>query len=134
MKTYLYIPFLLVLLGCLSVSERQDWMFVESCGGLTVRGQDKNPNYLNLSGDVSGLYEFSAKPTIQNSALAVKKVKSIIKPNEIQIYVTTCLISKKYNSSKIFGVKINGVLKGKNKVYYLNKNGSKHFLKEVNIY
>jgi hypothetical protein len=107
---------------------------MESVGGLTVGGQDKNPNWLNIKGDVSGLHEYSKKPTRMNSGLAVKKVEKFIKNSNIQIYVVTTLASDKYSDSKIYGIEIKGLKKGKYLVQYLNSDNSIVDLNEVEIY
>jgi len=107
---------------------------MKSVGGLSVGLQDKNPNLLRISGDVSGLKAFSHKPTGLNSCLAVKKVEAIVKDSLIQIYVVTTLYSDSYNSSEITGVNIRGAKRGKYMVQYLNPDGSVVYLREVEIY
>ena len=125
---------LLLLASCAAAtSQRQDWKFIESVGGLYVGGQDKNPNWLNIRGDVSGLQEFSNKPTTINSGLAVKNVEKIIKGTKIQIYVVTTLVSGKYPDSKIYGIDIKGIKKGKYVVQYLNPDNTIVDLKEIEI-
>lgn len=117
-----------------ATAQHQDWKFIESVGGLTIGGQDKNPNWLNIRGDVTGLTEYSTKPTLLNSGLAVKKVYKKVVDSRIQIYVVTTVISKKYSETKIYGVNIAGIKKGKYLIQYLNSDGSTVDLKEVEIY
>lgn len=135
MKKTIYITLLFLIIGCSVVtSQRQDWKFMESVGGLSVGRQDKNPDWLIIRGDVSGTQEFSSKPTIMNSALAVKAVERIVKDSKIQIYVVTTLVSDKYSDPRIYGVKIPDVKKGKYMVQYLNPDDTVVDLKEVEIY
>lgn len=101
------------------------------CGGLTVAGQDKNPDWLIVRGDVSGLAEYSTKPTLINSGISVKEVKKKVNKSQIQIYVITTLTSKKYPDPTIYGVDITGIKKGKYVIQYLNPDGSVIDLKEV---
>lgn len=139
-KTYVLNIFLLLsLISCSGVinsatAQHQNWKFIESVGGLNIGAQDKNPNWLNIRGDVSGLTEYSTKPTLLNSGLAVKEVNKKIVDSRIQIYVVTTVISKKYSQTKIYGVNITGVKKGKYLIQYLNPDGSTVDLKEVEIY
>lgn len=125
---------LILLTGCSVVSDHQSWEFMQQVGGLLVVGQDKNPNWLIIRGDISGLKEFSNKPTRVNSALALKEVKRGISGTNIQIYVVTTLISDKYNKTEITGVNISGAKKGKYMVQYLNPDNSVVNLKEVEIH
>ncbi len=124
---------LLLVSSCSVFSEHRDWSFVESAGGITVGGQDKNPNWLIIRGDVSGVKEFSTKPTAINSAIALKSLEHIVKKNVIQIYVVTTLTSEKYHLTEISGINISGVKKGIYKVQYLNPDNSVVELKEVVI-
>ena len=126
--------FALVLSSCSVAEERRDWGFIQSVGGLVVGGQDKNPNWLILRGDVSGLYEFTTKPTQLNSALALKSVNASITENAINVYVTTTVISKKYNATKIEGVNISSAKSGTYTVQYINKDGSVVKVGNVTIY
>ena len=107
---------LILLIGCSVISERKDWNFIEKVGGLTVAGQDKNPNWLIIRGDVSGLREFSTKPSQVNSALAVKSVERKITNSTIQIYVVTTVVSEKFPGTEISGVDISDVNAGTYKV------------------
>ena len=123
MKNIIWI-FILILCSCSVVEERQDWSFIESVGGINVGAQDKNPNWLILRGDVSGLHEFSVKPTQLNSALALKSVEASADNPAINLYVTTTVISKKFSTTKIEGADISSVKAGQYTVQYLNKDGS----------
>jgi len=135
MKKAIYITLLFFITACSTVmSQRQDWKNIESVGGLSVAGQDKNPNWLIIRGDVSGLQEFSNKPTTMTSVLTVKKVNAIIKDSYIQIYVITTLVCKKYPDPKIYGVKIPKIKPGKYMVQYLNPDNTVVNLKEIEIY
>lgn len=133
MKLLTTLLIFLTLSSCV-VSERQDWSFMQSVGGLSVVGQDKNPSWLIIRGDVSGLKKFSTKPTLINSALAVKSVEAEVKDSKIQIYVVTTLISKKYSTTEISGVGISGIKPGTYMVQYLNQDGSAVDLEEIIIY
>ena len=116
------------------MSEHRDWTFIQQTGGLVVAGQDKNPNWLLLRGDVSGLYEFSEKPTLVNSAIALKEVKAKYKENKIQVYVVTTLVSDKYKETEITGVNISGLKSGQYTVQYLNPDKTTIDLKTIEIY
>lgn len=119
--------------GCAS-AEHQSWDFIQKVGGLTVVGQDKNPSWLIIHGDISGLKEFSVKPTLLNSALAIKSVEAIVRDTKIQIYVVTTPASKMYPDTEIRGVGISGIKKGTYMVQYQNPDNSTIDLKEVTIY
>lgn len=123
----------LVLIGCFA-SEHRDWSFMQAVGGITVVGQDKNPDWLILRGDISGLREFSNKPTQINSALALKKVEAEIHDSTIQIYVITTLLSDSNRGTEISGVSISGAKKGRYMVQYKNQDGTTVDLREVSIY
>ena len=133
MRSVLIIISCMFLLGC-PLSEHRDWSFMQKVGGLSVGGQDKKPDWLIIRGDISGLKEFSVKPTQMNSALAVKSVESIVRDSVIQIYVVTTVISEKYSTTEIAGVNLSGVKKGKYMVQYLNPDNTTVNLKEVRIY
>lgn len=131
------LPFLLLLTfaGCSAITaQHQDWDFIQSVGGLSVGGQDKNPQWLIIRGDVSGLQEFSVKPTQINSALAVKRVKSIVSDTSIQFYVVTTVISRKNCDTNIHGFDISGIKKGTYRLQYLNPDRTTIDLKEIEIY
>jgi len=138
-KFYLLITISIIpMAGCSGIineatAQRQDWEFMESVGGLSVAGQDKNPNWLIIRGDVSGLKEYSTKPTLVNSGIVVKEVRKKIKKSQIQIYVITTLVSKKHSDPKIYGVSIAEAKKGKYKIQYLNPDGSTVDLQEIEI-
>ena len=106
---------------------------MEKVGGLTKVGQDKNPGWLIIRGDVSGLNKFSHKPVLVNSALTVKEVGKKITDSMIQIYVVTTITSDKYPSPEISGVDISGIEKGTYRVEYLNSDGSSVYLSDVEI-
>jgi len=132
MRRLFILLIILPLFGCVA-SERRDWSFMQSVGGLTVAGQDKNPNWLILRGDISGLKKFSTKPTQVNSALALKSVEAKIHDSKIQIYVVTTLISERYSTTEISGVNISGAKKGTYMIQYLNPDNSTVDLKKVVI-
>jgi hypothetical protein len=136
-RTILYrslqIFLIIVLSGCSVISEHRDWNFVQQVGGLTVIGQDKNSNWLILRGNVSGLKEFSHKPTLVNSALVVKEVGKKITTSKIQIFVVTTITSEKYPSPEITGIDITGIAIGTYQVEYLNPDGSSVYLSDVEI-
>jgi len=132
MRALITILFCSSLIGC-AASERRDWAFMQSVGGLSAAVQDKNPSWLIIRGDVSGLKEFSTKPTQMNSALAIKSVEAKVRDSRIQIYVVTTLISKKYSTTEINGVDISGVKRGTYTVQYLNPDNSTVDLNEVII-
>ena len=124
---------MLTLSGCSNVSEHRDWEFIQQVGGLSIIGQDKNPNWLIIRGDVSGLKEFTQKPTWVSSVLAVKNVEKIVDENTIKIYVVTTVVSKKYPNSEIFGINITGVKEGTYKIQYLNPDNTVIDLKQIYI-
>lgn len=130
----LFCCFAFILSSCSVADERRDWSFIQSVGGMVVGAQDKNTNWLNLRGDVSGFHEFTTKPTQLNSALALKSVNASVDGGAINLYVTTTIISKKYNSTKIEGVNIASVKAGQYAVQYLNSDGSLVKIGNVTIY
>ncbi len=107
---------------------------MQAVGGLTVAGQGKNPGWLIIHGDVSGLKEFSNKPTQLNSALAVKRVEAGVHDSTIQIYVLTTLVSDRNKNTEISGVQIPVELKGRYMVQYKKPDGTTVDLKEVTFY
>jgi len=120
------------LYGC-TAGEHRSWEFIQKVGGLNLVGQDKDPGWLIVRGDVSGLQEFSTKPTQLNSALAVKKVEAVVRDKRIQIFVVTTLAGKMYPSSEIRGADISGIKRGTYLVQYLNPDNSTVDLREINI-
>ncbi len=133
MRIFIYC-LVLILSSCSVMKERQDWDFIQSVGGMVVGAQDKDPNWLILQGDISGLHEFTTEPTLVNSALALKSVNASVDGDAINLYVTTTIISKKYNSTKIEGVNIVSVKVGQYTVQYLNRDGSVVKIGNVTIY
>ncbi len=125
---------MLFLASCSVASEHRDWTFMKSVGGLIVVGQDKNPNWLIVRGDVSGLKEFSSKPTLINSALAFESIEHEVSDSKIRFFVVTTLISEIHSSTEISGFNISGIKKGKYQIQYLNPDNSVVDLKEVEIY
>tara|TARA_B100000767_G_scaffold269173_1_gene290606 strand:+ start:1158 stop:1562 length:405 start_codon:yes stop_codon:yes gene_type:complete len=134
MKSISIVLTILLISACSVIETHQDWGFMQRVGGLTVAGQDKNPNWLIVRGDVSGFKYFSVKPTQVNSALALKYIEAEIKESTIELYVVTTLISDKYNRTEINGVDISGIKKGEYLVRYLNPDNSTVDLKKVSIY
>lgn len=122
-----------LLLSCSVVADRKDWDFIQSVGGIRLGGQDKNPDWLILRGDVSGLHEFTVKPKQVNSALALKKVSLLRENNELNIFIVTTLISSKCSNTAIEGVDISGIPEGDYIVQYKNMDGSVSNLGEVTI-
>ena len=138
MKKLSILLFSLIAAACspilnVAMSEHRDWDFMKSVGGLTVGVQDKNPDWLIIRGDVSGLAQYSTKPTTINSALTVMDVRKNVEGTNIQVYVVTTLACEKYPDPKIYGVSIKGVKEGRYLVQYLNPDGSVVDLKEVTI-
>ncbi len=125
---------LILLTSCSSFSEHRDWAFMEKVGGLIVAGQDKNPNWLILRGDISGLKSFSADTSQLNSALAIESIESEIIKSTIQVYVVTTAISNRNSKTEISGVDISGTKPGAYEVVYLNPDGSTVHLKDIVVY
>ena len=107
---------------------------MERVGGLIVVGQDKSSDWLIIRGDVSGLREFSHKPKLVNSALAVKEIGKKVSDSKLQIFVVTTIASDRYPSSEIVGVDISDIARGTYQVEYLNPDGSSVYLRDVNIH
>jgi len=124
---------MLTLSGCSNISEHCDWEFIQQVGGLSIVGQDKNPNWLIIRGDISGSKEFTQKPTLMNSGLAVKNVEKIVDKNTIKIYVIITDVSRKHPNTEIFGINITGVKEGTYKVQYLNPDNTVIDLKQICI-
>jgi hypothetical protein len=93
-----------VALGCgmaVVTSEQRDWNFIQSVGGLAVGEPQKlaDGNYrLPINCDVSGLKQVTIKPTLINSALAVRETGCAVRGQTIQLWVKTCVLDAKHNS------------------------------------
>jgi len=108
---------------------------IQSVGGLRVDNpvtQDDGSVFLPVVCNVSGLEAITVKPTTLNSGLVVRKIKSKVLQNKIQIQVVTCVVDKKHTSiSK--GVSLGKIKPGTYQVEYLNPNKSTIKLRKIEI-
>lgn len=76
---------LLALSGCSVNIESQSWHFVQSVGGITVGTPVRVDRdwVLPINADVSGLKEFTVKPTTMNSGMACRSLKVSIEGSAI---------------------------------------------------
>ena len=122
--------------GLISIftSDHRDWTFIQSVGGLFV-GNPKHLEsdnwYLPIDCDVSGIRTITIKPTTVNSALVVRKIKTKVKLNTVQIWVITSVADKQNISSSSTGVTLKGITEGSYKIEYLNPDGTTISIKTV---
>ena len=144
MRMVQYVPafvFLTLIISCSGIvsrgtSEHRDWSFVKSVGGIRIETPVINSDgrfELPVKCDVSGLTQYSEKPTMINSALVLKELKWNVIGNEIQIYIITCLVNENNKDSKREDLKIGPLTDGKYKIKYLNPDGSTIEVEEIDI-
>jgi hypothetical protein len=130
---------LLPLCGCSNairniLSEHKDFEFIQTVGGIEVgdlQALKDESYYLPVKVDVSGLNFVTKKPENLNSALAVSHIGYKIENNLILIWINTCVAGGgKGPISK--GFIIDKLNKGKYSVQYLDKNGTKNIIRDVN--
>lgn len=111
-------------------SETRDWGFVQSVGGMAVSMTD--PVTLDVDADVSGLRAVTVKPTIINSALAVRRLDHRIEGNTIYLTLVTGLIDKGMSTS-CGSIDLSDTPPGRYTVTYLDPDGTTHHIGEVTV-
>jgi len=125
----------LTLVSCTEFpSEQRSWSFIKSVGGISIdKPFLKNNSYhLPIKVDVSGLQKITTKPTKLNSALMCSRIGYLIEENEISISVYTSLINDTA-SSNCKSILLTGITPGVYKVFYNQKNHSKHLIGSITI-
>ncbi|PTQ89479.1 hypothetical protein [Agitococcus lubricus] len=126
--------FLLTSCGYL-FQHQQDWSFIQSVGGVKI----SNPVYtdagliLPVFCDVSGLYGFTVKPTVMNSALVFVNVNAKVKEGEINIMISTKLASSntEKDRTRCQPVHFKSLPIGSYKVYYKDLSGVQNYIDDV---
>lgn len=88
--------------------------------------------FLPVVCDVTGLRTITVRPTTGNSVLVVRKIRTKIKNNTIQIQILTCLTDNKHKYYTE-GVQIDTPSQGTYKVEYPNPDGKAVFIRTVEI-
>ncbi len=132
--TLIALPLLLPLLSCSALANEQDWAFVQSVGGIKVEAPTRNATgwLLPVQADVSGLSKITVQPTLLNSALTCKKVKTEIEGNAIYLTLVTGLVSDK-ESPLCPPAALGGIAQGQYIVYYRSRNEQAVKLTEITI-
>jgi hypothetical protein len=128
----------LLALGCgmaVVTSEQRDWAFIQSVGGLAVGESQKQADgthRLPINCDVSGLKQVTIKPTLINSALAVRETCHAVRGQTIQLWIKTCVIDSRHSPAAP-DVVLKNIPPGRYQVQYRNRDGSVMNLREIEI-
>lgn len=113
-------------------SSRVDFDHVEKTGGLHLGDPNfkNNKYYIHIECDAIGKF-ISNKPKVINSA-PLSYYKAIVKQkgNIIHFYLKVRL-DKDYKETKIKEIELGKIRTGIYKVYYLNRDGSEVYIKEI---
>lgn len=127
-----------LLLGCgmaVMTSEQRDWTFIQSVGGLAVGEPQKQAEgvwHLPITCDVSGLKQVTIKPTMINSALAVRETCQVVRGQTIQLWLKTCIVDSRHSPAAP-DVLLKHIPPGRYQVHYRNRDGSTVTLREIEI-
>lgn len=116
-------------------SESRDWNFIQSVGGLAVGEPQKQADgtyRLPINCDVSGLKQVTIKPTIINSALAVREIAYAVRGQTIQLWIKTCVIDSRHSPAAP-DVTLKNIPPGRYQVHYRSRDGSVMNLREIEI-
>ena len=117
------------LIGLLT-SKHVDWAFIESVGGMKVAlASDRS---LVVSCDVSGTKAITAKPTMINSGIGVRKLKCSRAGSTIRLSVVTSVVEKGM-TSECGSVDLSSFSAGAYTVVYLNPDGSSQMVYHGNM-
>ena len=108
-------------------SQRRDWNFIESVGGMKVELGQKR---LEVASDVSGTKMITYKPRLVTSALGVRKLQCKRPDYSIQRSVVTSL-SVLGISIECGSIDLSGYPAGHYSVVYLNPDGTTHPLGSI---
>jgi hypothetical protein len=117
-------------------SDHVSWSFMQSVGGISVG----TPNYLEsgkwhipVDCDVSGFKTITVKPTMINSALVVRKIKTKVKADSIQVWVITSVVDKHNKSPSSSGATLKNITEGSYKIEYLNPDSLYRWLRPLRV-
>jgi hypothetical protein len=113
----------------------QTWDFMQSVGGISLGTPEKKGNrwFLPLLCDVSGLKEFTVKPTLLNFALVWNDTEAEVADQEILVTIETGVVNLSGKSTACGAAELGYVKLGKYRVIYRDPDGSKHLVGEVEI-
>ena len=116
------------------MAKEQDWAFVQSVGGIKVEAPTRNAKgwLLPVQADVSGLSKITVQPTLLNSALSCKKVKTEIEGNSIYLTIVTGLVADK-ESEMCPPAVLGSIAQGQYIVYYRSRNEQAIKLTEISL-
>ena len=116
-------------------SEPRDWTFIQQVGGLTVgapQRQDHGTYRLPIRCDVSGLQAITVKPTLLNSALAVRETRAAVRGQTIQLWIVTCAVDAHHGPAAP-DVILKNILPSRYQVVYRNRDGGVVNLREMEV-
>lgn len=118
------------------IGTKRGWGFMLSVGGLTLgTPQSQNGNWsLPVNCDISGLKQFSMKPTIVNSGIVWADTDASIEKDKIYLTIETWVAGSFNKSTTACGPGSLGKLKaGQYQVYYRDPDGSEHFIQPIDL-
>lgn len=129
--------FCFLLEGCAALTtEKRDWDFVQSIGGISVNPPLQTPEgwSLPINCDVSGLRRVTVKPSTLNSALVCSNVTVSQTGNRIFITVQTALVRQdKTTTSSCGAVPLGNLKPGEYEILYQNNDGTTHPIGNIEI-
>ena len=117
------------------LGEERDWAFIQGVGGIKI-GEPKQENnkwLLPVYCNVTGITEYTIKPTMLNSGLVWADTEVHIKKNTIYISIETSLTGFGSKSSLCGAANLGSVKTGKYKVMYLSPDKTENYLGDVSI-
>jgi hypothetical protein len=122
----------LLVAGC--ISERRDWVFVQSVGGIAVGNPHRTPSgvMLPVSVDVSGLRTITTKPSTVNSGLAIKAITVRREADTLRLTLVTTVAGGDARSS-IAEVPLGDLERGRYRVVYAEPNGGRIGMGEITV-
>ncbi|HEY3645466.1 MAG TPA: hypothetical protein VGM16_09020 [Gammaproteobacteria bacterium] len=137
-KSYSKYAVLLALSACAlsPFRETQDWNFMQSVGGITLGVPQNKDGWWSLpvNCDVSGLHEFSRKPTMLNSGMEWVNTITSFKQGRIYLTIETTIASSLQNWTPGCGPASLGRLKaGQYQVYYKDPDGTVHPIQSIDV-
>jgi hypothetical protein len=123
---------------------KQTWVFMLSAGGLTLGTPQsteseslsfKNRSWsLPVNCDVSGLKQFSTKPTMVNSGMVWADTDVSIEKDRIYLTIEATVPNSFGKSTTTCGPASLGKLKaGQYRVYYRDPDGTDHFIQSIDL-
>ena len=116
------------LAGLLS-SKARDWAFIQSVGGMRVKLDNRR---LEIDCDVSGTKTVTVKPSLINSGIGVRKVKSSRAGKTLRLTVVTCVMERGMKS-ECGQLDLSAYPAGSYDVVYLDPGGGTHPLAAIRL-